>query len=555
MSVTRPLGERIRRAFTEITGWAPIAPAGARGGPAAAAARAGRIQRRSLFRGAEASRLLADFVGSVMAPDREIHGDLRTLRARARDLRRNNPFIRQYVNLLKANVLGPHGPKLQAQVRDRNGELLEQVNDTIEAAWSRYWSGPVTTDGTLTGNELSQLALETVAGDGEAFVRLIEDAELNAFGLSMQMIDADLVDDSRNQSPSPGAREVRLGVEIDTWGRPTGYWILEQQGYTPGDPRRSALSYRMDAGELLHLYRPLRPNQSRGVTWFAPAMVAIQQLNGYTEAELVAARTAAAKMGFIVQKDTSMASAPADEGTGEGPTPLELEANPGSIEELPPGSEFQDWDPTHPSTAFPDFTKSILRQIATGLGVSYNALANDLENVNYSSMRSGLLIERDLWQMIQSWWEGYFLTPIYHRWLNMALLTGQLQLAERDWRRYTEVRWQGRGWPWVDPKNDAEAGELALALGLTSRKRLLAEVGADYSEIVEELADEQRQAKQVGVSIDRSSPASSPPAKASGAGDDSDDSDDDEAPAGRAAALPNGIRSRLASATSANGHH
>jgi len=509
---TRPLGVRLTAAWRELTGREPVGRAGLT---------TARVSRRSSFKGAEVSRLVADWMVSAGPPDRELSGDMRLLRARARELRRNNPYIRQYVNLLKANVLGHSGFQLQAQVRNSNGELLQDVNHAIERGF-RLWAGsPVSADGRLPLNEMAQLALETTAGDGETFVRLIEDQAVNRFGLALQLIDADLVDEGMNAYPSTREPEVRLGVEIDRWGRATGYWINEQPSYTPGNPQRTWQRYRVPAAEILHIYRPMRPNQSRGITWFAPAMFAIQQLNGLTEAELVASRGGAAKMGFIVTKDPTNASSPADDGTGEEPTPVELEANPGSIEELQPGQEFQAWDPNHPTTAFADFVKTVLRQIATGLGVSYNALANDLENVNYSSIRSGLLIERDLWRMLQSWWEASFMTPVYRRWLNAALLTGELQLRNRDWRLYTDVRWQKRGWPWVDPKNDLEAGELALRLRLTSRSRILAETGDDYEEVLEEQAAEEKLAKAKGISLE---PAAAPQP----APDDEDAPDDEE---------------------------
>jgi capsid protein len=108
-------------------------------------------------------------------------------------------------------------------------------------------------------------------------------------------------------------------------------------------------------------------------------------LHGYREAELVAARVAASKMGFITSPD------------GDGYTEDDLEdthapvmsAELGSFEQLPTGMDIKLFDPTHPTSAFSDFHKAVLRGIASGLGVSYASLASDLENVNYSSIRQG----------------------------------------------------------------------------------------------------------------------------------------------------------------------
>ena len=51
-------------------------------------------------------------------------------------------------------------------------------------------------------------------------------------------------------------------------------------------PRRRQ---RVPADQIIHLYVSERGNQTRGVTWFHPVMTGIKMLDGYTEAELVAA--------------------------------------------------------------------------------------------------------------------------------------------------------------------------------------------------------------------------------------------------------------------------
>lgn len=68
----------------------------------------------------------------------------------------------------------------------------------------------------------------------------------------------------------------------------------------------------MPADQIIHLYVSERANQTRGVTWFHPVMTGIKMLDGYTEAELVAARAAGAKMDFF--QSSEGASAPGELG-------------------------------------------------------------------------------------------------------------------------------------------------------------------------------------------------------------------------------------------------
>src|SRR5690606_41539034 len=59
---------------------------------------------------------------------------------------------------------------------------------------------------------------------------------------------------------------------------------------------------RVPASETIHLFTPLRPGQTRGVSWFAPILFDIRMEQGYREAEVVAARMQAAKGGVIINK-------------------------------------------------------------------------------------------------------------------------------------------------------------------------------------------------------------------------------------------------------------
>ena len=64
-----------------------------------------------------------------------------------------------------------------------------------------------------------------MACDGEAFVRLWRGFEGNPYGLALQAIDADLIDETFNRPRRGSENEIRMGVEIDAIGRPVGYWI------------------------------------------------------------------------------------------------------------------------------------------------------------------------------------------------------------------------------------------------------------------------------------------------------------------------------------------
>lgn len=480
--------------------------------------------RRDLpYKGADFNRLTFDWAASRVPADEEIRHVIGRLRARARELSRNNPYVRQYLNLLRVNVVGPIGPRLQSQVRNNDGKPARLVNEKIEAAWED-WSRAPTVDGKLTLVDFQHLAMETVAKEGEAFVRMRRGFD-NPYAFALEAIDPDLVDELVNRPPGTRTAEIRMSIEIDQYGRPLAYHVWDAPLTMGGITRHRRLE-RIPADEIIHLYRMDRPNLTRGVTWLAPVMFALNMLDGYEDAEITACRLAASTTGVFTRKSEEHGQLETDENGN-----VDIVANPGSFVIAPEGYDLSTWDPQHPNANYGAFVKGALRKIASGLGLSYNVLANDLEGVNYSSMRSGLGIERDLWKTQQQWWIAAFLRPVYAEWMNMALLSGALVLDTRDRRKFMSCRWSPRGWPPVDPLDDTDAGIKEVQTGLGTRTEMLAEQGRDFEETLELLAQEQQLALEYGVDISGPKSEASGTAKANEKPEEKPE--DEERPRGR----------------------
>ncbi|HEX9254411.1 MAG TPA: phage portal protein, partial [Candidatus Angelobacter sp.] len=468
-------------------------------------------KRSFVYEGAAGNRLTSDWLAPILSPDQELRGNLRLLRGRGREMARNNPTAKHFLNLLGTNVIGHRGVRYRARVRNNDGTLNTSINRKIENAWDEWCQlGNCTVDGKMSFRHVQELALRTTAMDGEGFTRKVRGFD-NKWGFALQLIDADQVDHLFTRAPrnastissltsasNENTNEVRLGVEVNGWGRPTAYYI--NPGH-PSDFGGSLLRQRVPADQIVHNFEPYRPNQTRGITWFHPVMIASKMLHGYIESELVASRVTSAKPGWFYYSDPAAYEAPNPD------QPLRMEANPGVYEKLPPGLRFEANPADHPANAFESFTKTNLRLEACGLGVSYNALANDLVGVNYSSLRSGLLIERDRWSVLQQWFIESFMRPIFNDWLAMALLSGALKLDSRDPARFCEGVFLPRGWQWVDPLKDSQAAIIDIAAALNSPARVVAERGDDLEEIYEEIAEAEKLAKKYGIVMNLNPPA------------------------------------------------
>jgi lambda family phage portal protein len=442
--------------------------------------------KRRAFEAASTGRLFSDWLTQTKSADHELRYTLKAMRARSRDLTINNDYAARFLDMVSTNVVGAKGIQLQVRGREPDGRLDQYGNSMLEDSF-RAWGQMefCTVDGTMTWLDAQRMFIESVARDGEAFVLLVTDSS-NPWRFRLQFIDPDRVDVEYN-GPAGNGNEIRMGVEIDKAGKPLAYYVDQKHP----DDYQFAAGYgvqrqRIPAESVIHAFRKRRPGQTRGYPWTATAMTRLKMLGGYEEAELVAARISSAKMGFFTSPE---GDAYIGDGTDE-QGQIRMDVTPGTFEQLPAGVDFKAFDPQHPSTAFAAFEAAMLRGIASGLGVSYTSLSNNLEAVSYSSIRQGLLEERDHWRTIQSWMVDHFCQPVFRVWLRQTLDGGVVNLPAAKYTKFVNAQWVPRGWQWVDPRNEAEAQITAINNGLMTMTQALAERGLDLEDVLRERQQE-----------------------------------------------------------------
>jgi lambda family phage portal protein len=199
--------------------------------PAPAAPR----RSRRAYEGALVSRLTADWVTSSTSADAEIDGSLVRLRNRARQLVRDNGYAQQALRCIVSNVIGT-GVRMQAQVPAAagGGRPDTTINDAIERRWA-HWCHADTCHaaGQLSLQEIARLAWRAMAESGEVFIRLVPEAMgAGVVPLALEILEADLVDESKTSGPEADGGEWRMGVRVNRWGRPIAYRFRTRH---PGD--------------------------------------------------------------------------------------------------------------------------------------------------------------------------------------------------------------------------------------------------------------------------------------------------------------------------------
>lgn len=472
-----------------------------------------KVGRRRGFKMAGGGRLATAWSGRSSGADADqvIYADHETLRQRAREQSINTSYLKRFYRLLRQNVIGPYGIRLQSKALLPDGKPDRVTRRLIEKEWRKFCKkGVFDVTGRYSYVTFSWLWLETLARDGEVLVRLVRNWP-NRWGFALQILEADRLDLTLNQLLDNGNR-IRMGVEIDEWERPVAYWMLNDH---PGDIlRRAEERYeRIPASELIHTFDPWRPHQSRGFTWTHAAAVDIHHLGEFRSATLVKAEHGAKITGFYEQ-DAEWLDPPDDE-TPDVDVVEEVEA--GTTKVLPYGLTYKPHQNASPGSDYAPFVKDTLRGSAAGLGPSYNRLANDLEGVSFSSLRSGELDERDFYKCCQEFVISELLERMGEEWFNCALLKGAIKIAPRDLARCSDQEWQARGWDWVDPLKDSKASRESVAGRIKSRSYYIRLNGDDPDEVFEELAEEEQLLREKGL-LDEPTPTNQE--KPDDAGDD-----------------------------------
>jgi lambda family phage portal protein len=459
------------------------------------------------YSAARNTRLTGGWTTSNTSADSELTSSLTQLRSRARSLIRDVSYAKRAQVVVVNNVIGT-GIGMQAQVKTTRDTLADRVNDSIEEAWDE-WSEAANchTGGRLSFQHLERALMAQVFSAGEVFVR----KHYQPFGRSevpyaLELIEAERIADELS-SPFVGSRtgnEVRMGVEVDRFYRPVAYYIRQAH---PNEFRFGVSPEKVErvpADQIIHLALIDRWPQTRGEPWMHAVARTFNDMAGYTEAEITRARVQASTPWTIETPDDS-SSISEEQADGS----FEMEVEPGVVKRLNPGEKMHAEAPNSPNPALEPFMRYMLRDVAAGIGVSYESLSRDYSQSNYSSSRLALLDDRDVWRFYQSWFICDFRYQVHREWLQQAVLSRAVEgvSVEQyavDRKKFEAVLFKPRGWSWIDPTKEVEAYKEAIKAGFTTRTDVIAQTagGQDIEDIDNIRERELRMAKEKGLEFD-----------------------------------------------------
>jgi len=231
---------------------------------------------RNQFIQAQANRLNAAWYRlDLNDPNAEYEENAINLRKLSRRLVVEDAFVKGYYNALITNVIGHNGARFVPKTRKfgPTSGLHQANNAELKRAWSD-WTRYPTVNRQLDFCGVEKMALKTTAEDGETFINLVADREVNEYGIAMEFISADLLDIGFSVNSWEGKKvKIRQGIELDKWNRPVAYYFWNRHPkdkHADGPLKRIRypaldLSKPGVQGGILHLFDASngRPNQLR----------------------------------------------------------------------------------------------------------------------------------------------------------------------------------------------------------------------------------------------------------------------------------------------------
>jgi len=473
----------------------------------------------------------------ILSPDVEINIYRDRIVSRIRDLVRNDGWASGAVTRILDNAIGPN----LRPISKPDHHFLKMVtgNSAFDLEWAREFGKAVDTywrtwafdegrycDATRNQNfpQMMRVAFRHKLIDGDALAQIVWLEKRMGFGKARYATAIQLIDPDRLSNPQQqfDTKWIRGGVEVDENGAAVAYWIRRAHwsdwwaGNMTVTWDKIPREYPWGRPIIVHDFDGDRAAQNRGVGIFTPVMQKLKMLVRYDSAELDSAIINAIFAAYVESPfdHSLMQEALSDdehlsyyqEMRRDFHDQNRMLLGNSRLPVLFPGEKINSVNATRPNSNFKDFENAVLRNVASGTGLSAQQVSNDWSDVNYSSARAALL---EAWKTLarrKFEFGAHFCSPVRMAWMEECFATDDLPLPKNapefnQFRQaYARAQWLGPGRGWVDPIAEKQAAVLGMQAGLTTLEREAAEYeGEDWEELLEQRKYEVNKFKEAGL--------------------------------------------------------
>ena len=415
-------------------------------------------------------------------------GGIPSLRDHARDLVRNNPYAESALSTIVDHVVG-----WGIVAAPKKSSVSRAAYNMAKSRWEA-WAGTTACDaeGRQDFYGLQELVMRTVVEAGEVLVRRRWRRQDDGLPIPMQLqvLEPDFLDTSRDGIRTESGGRIIQGVEFDPIGRRVGYWLFPEHPGSSFIGAQIGTSQRIPAEDILHVFKSRRAGQVRAATWFAPVILRMKDFDEYEDAALMKQKIAACLA--VITSDLDGTAPALGRTDAEQPTSDFLE--PGMIANIASGRTVTVVEPPSVSEHAP-YTQTVLRAIATGLGVTYEDLTGDYTNLPFSAARMSRLrhwarVHNARWRILIP----QFCAPAWAWAMQAAVIVGlpETPMAE----------WTAPAMPMIEPDKEGLAYSRNIRAGITTLSETHRELGYSRDELLAEMADDWKEIDRLGIILD-----------------------------------------------------
>lgn len=383
------------------------------------------------------------------------------------------------------------------------------LKQAIQELW-RDWTDQSDADGLTDFYGQQSIIGGEMFEAGECFVRFRsrrpDDGIVVPFQL--QILPSEMLDLAFNEQGGAGRNRIECGIEFDGIGRRVAYHFWREH---PGDDTKTRTSerVRVPAEEVLHLFRPIRAGQIRGVPHTVSAIVPAAMTDAFEDAMQERMRAASLIVGAVTRPAVDADEFPI-EGEGADTTTVEnaIGLEPGALLDFETGEEFNLHAPPDPGAGYEPFILREKLKMAAGYGVPYADMTGDLRQVSYGSQRGGMLqFRRRIEAMQHAVMVWQLCRPVWLRFMRDAVLAGALPIRASEFltgeKAFTRAKWIPPRWDWIDPAKDLAAEKTAVDEGFKARSDVIEAMGYDPEETDARIAADQEREERLGLKLRR----------------------------------------------------
>jgi lambda family phage portal protein len=452
-----------------------------------------------------------------------------TTEGRTRDLYMTSGLVAGLVKSKQDNIVGArYVLQLQPDYKELGIDASVAMNwaSKIESRFAAFAENPdcyIDAQRRRTFTDFLRESVATVELQGE--VVLIRQAKPSPYGFTcFTTVEPERVCNPNNvmdDTRLPNGNKVRQGVEYDSFGEPIAYHILKAHQSENGAREWQRIMRVSNTGyiQVIHLFIPKYPDQTRGFSDLTPVVKTIKMLDEQQHLELQMSQVQTA-YAFYLKTQGGTAAAKDLLGFGDdGDVDAKLQsclsemelrhtAYNGSISidgvripTLLPGDELGTVSPKNQPNNHEQLKRSLENEIARAVSISREQLTGDFNGTSYSAARASMSMSWEATLATRNLIVNKIASTIFRLWFDEQVLRGLIDTpvpytpsndfaSIRTYDALTKCNWIGSGRIVIDEYKQAKANTERVANLQTSLQEVLKENGTDMETVINSLVSQ-----------------------------------------------------------------